>query len=1628
MEWIHFSDFHFGRKRSAQYDAMGSLINFIRTSFNSNPGDVKAIFLVGDIAYSGSKEEYINFENDFLKPLLTIPSLSSAKIFAVPGNHDVACDAATPITWEGIRQRNQDVYFCEDEEGLKVRQPRSMIFRNYQDFIDRNGIFSPDPFKEVSTFQEQPDFPFDLLSVNTSFFCDKDEDSNGAITPCPLSSLRARMSGKERTRPLLILGHHPQRCFLKIHQTPFENFLVDQQAVYLHGHEHEPKVASNVDGTIRSLGFGAAYIATVGEQASAPYRNSFTRCRIDTKLHLTGFSWDPHLGRWIDATATQFSSCIMGAGYDGRSIALNIPLLSLQKAVSTNTVLHSIPRKSPQPQAILPLSLPGEKIWIQLFSLSKNINTNYQRGTEPLIQSKHEIDGKIEFVTEQGEKRDLIICIPGGTHILTSNEIISYNTRLDTDDFRSVTVLSFGKMFNDAREIYARLKARKPIEILANQELTAQWQQLLSHSQINNLSTRDAGTDTVNILVHDDSAYVIIIHRDKEVNFQIIDVNGKCLPPTHEIVSGLRIANPNFAKMAYDGELSNTADFPNLLDFDEQKYLNQCYTEYNAIKYAALANVGIRFSDFSLEDVYIDASACEKEGALSNRIDNVLEDHLAAYPASEKLKAQIKQQFRNQIAGSERHETSRAREFCQKFGAVLITGDPGSGKTCFVKSEILAYSKRVTSLSSEDVNSTDDWHSLHIPVMIPLSQAAAEADLENLGLLLIASRLLERRGFYFPADKILEFLKEGRLALFFDGLDEVVSVEKRALIVQHINDIVSQALPIGNRIVVTSRPAAVNVVNLLPALRQLELQGLSEAEIQTLATRILTLKLAETSEGIVVDDKELKISDSSIIKQLLEDCAEKPGVARFATNPLLLTLLVMIYANSGAPSAKRHRIYEEAIKTLASVRGRQAGHPPVSVQDLRERLGAVALSVYRKQSGFLPTLGEVTEIVRSVMSKQRREPVSKVDAQRFIQKVAESTGLIAVGGSDGISDEANVVTFMHHSFMEYFAAVGLSRELDNCDVMSLVTQPRWMEVLTLLAGIIGESDDIAPVLARFVRDGTNFGTVDAKFLIFALDCALECEVPSEGANRLLSISIINCFVNGPARSDPWVRSEIGHRLAQLIDACGIASFEDTIVRLISHDDTNVCAAAISLAGYACSEEPLSIAILNALELRATSPEEAVLCALCDVVSRIEWARTPTLTQVIARCLKKTPHCKRIAFDSLLTIPGMALKHWPEIINGLDDPGVAVQRSASRAAIQAGLDGDLAALNDSKKDLVANAMLYVADANIENDYAGSKVKDATIDHLMKSPVLRDRLIGIQLIPSSQSGPDYGYQKLTSLLYGTDDHEELTAVLRALRSSPQIRVLFTIADLKQVVKLSEIGRANVRKSSIQLLGFFGADITAIRPLLDRDLKNHISSEYAAVFATLGRAQVLQEEVALLIEEEITNHARSDVRRNSDYVVEICALLESARCLGRCLRPSVTTIIQNLIGDYKEDDRVKAAALRAYAATIVPSQHAVEFITNLFKSPPQKLLTELSQSLGAFAKNCRQSVEYVMACVEPMSALLSAAISFHERISRRDISPDTEFMTTELRSGVQEISEIIVTFEEFINSTVPNPSTNA
>lgn len=1621
MEWYHFSDFHIGRPKGPQSSALASLIDAVKIVCDEEASKVDAVFITGDIAYSGQPEEYNKFRDDFLLPLRSLPAFSNAVFFAIPGNHDVDSDISPAIAWDTIGKRFQEIFFSEDEDGFKARKSRSTVFDAYWNFVSNNEIISPNPAKEITLLHTHESLPFDVLATNTSFFSDREQESSGEITPSPIESLRQVLIKRVSQKPVVILAHHPITCLLNTQQGGFKTFLKEKKAVLLHGHEHRPSVTFGNDGTLRTLGFGASYMTSLQKASNPPYLNTFTHCRLDGKtLYLRAISWHFDPGVWTDSTASQLPDCMPENCLRNEPGQIKFPSLVVDTTIETSTVLlRTLPRATPKPTKLIPIDEFSDEMWERLSKVSSNLRTIFQKEEEPTLHLLNSDDGKPRFAYETADgQRHLLVLIWAVNHVLSSKEVETVNTQLDTEGYATATVISLGKISFDANAMYLRLQTRKKIEVLVNERLTAESDLLLSEKQRKVLANLDSAKHAVTLLLGSDDLYLLVVEDQEHVcRFYVVNGQGDRLAPTNPVIGKLRKYDPEFTTMPYEGD-SATGEKVTEQEFQEDTYLSQCHREYNVMKYAALANVGFRFSDMTLEQLYVDATASEVSDM---RSEQFVDDHLAAYPVSDELREYIQRQLLASVDQEVRKETSQAREFCQKYSAVLITGDPGSGKTCFVKSEILAYCKRVIQRDSSSEESIGDWHSSHVPVMISLSEMVAEKDLNESNLFSVVSRLLERRGFHFPAEVIQQYALQGRVAFFFDGLDEVVSIEKRAQVVKHINDLVSKYLPTGNRFVVTSRPAAVQVVNLLPSLHKLELLGLSETEIRKLARRLLALELATTQGEVHIGEGSISDTDNVVISQLINDCNKNPGVSRMAQNPLLLTLLIMIYANSGAPSAKRHRIYEEAIKTLASVRSREAGHQPISVQDLRERLGAIALSVYRKESGLLPFRTEVCEVVRGVMERQRGEIVTPAEANDFIQRVAESTGLIALEARKGERGR-DIVTFMHHSFLEYFAAIGLSRELESMDIGPFVREPRWREILTLLAGIIGENEDISPIIKRFLVSGASEIDVDAKLLLFAIDCALECEVPSESSQRLLSKTIKECLSHGSGRLDPWVRSEIGQRLEYLLKVCGGSEFDNMISGLIRSDDENISAAAIDFAGHVCCSSYESPEIFSAIEDTCSRNEDAVLGAICAAAGRARSLRTASTQRVIISCLKGSRRSQWAAYEALASVPSLASDCWGEIINGIDDSNQRTSKLASIAAMHAGLNVDVISLTGVRKDLIIRALDNIDMLGGRDDIRFPSMKKDTIDNLLESTYQKDKMLGIRLLPLVYGEEHYIYDYLIDFVRGDSSREDLVAALVAFRWSGNVLALITIQDLRTISDWLNKGTVDVRVAAAQLLGCFGKASVAVEALLAAEFDELGTEDYCARITALSRTQTMIDRVKELYFRELLSYLDEKKKMGPDNMQRTSTLLDAARRLGETAPISLVNKVRGLIEDYRVNEKLKKKALLCYPAIAMPSRNTVDNIAALCRRPPIGLDVDLVQVPSIFATKCRRSVDYVVASVGALSTLHNVLLDLYAKHSRRSRSYDTEFCITELREGINDIKQIIVAFRDFIGDKVP------
>lgn len=210
-EWLHFCDFHIKGKTGPHRDALTSLLNKVKEVCSRSTG-IHAVFLVGDIAYAGDDESYSEFTRLFLAPLRLLPQLVNAKLFAVPGNHDVFCDDVLPQSWDALADR-QSAFFCEDPDGKRARQTRSIGLQKYWKWAEENKLLGPNPLEEVSKLHLLDDLPFDIVTTNTAFLSYRTDDSDKPTTPVPMCSLRSVFDGARPGRPVLVLGHHSPSSF-----------------------------------------------------------------------------------------------------------------------------------------------------------------------------------------------------------------------------------------------------------------------------------------------------------------------------------------------------------------------------------------------------------------------------------------------------------------------------------------------------------------------------------------------------------------------------------------------------------------------------------------------------------------------------------------------------------------------------------------------------------------------------------------------------------------------------------------------------------------------------------------------------------------------------------------------------------------------------------------------------------------------------------------------------------------------------------------------------------------------------------------------------------------------------------------------------------------------------------------------------------------------------------------------------------------------------------------------------------------------------------------------------------------------------------------------------------------------
>lgn len=1609
LRWLHLTDLHIGRDNESQAVAIKSLVSAVQTYADDRPFDV--VILSGDLAYSGLLAEYETFAKCVLEPLKATALCKDAIFIAAPGNHDLDCDAALPALWSSLGAKRQEQFFQLGEGGRKVRSPRAIAFENYTNFVQKHEIHSVNPLEEPASLVEIEvrGELFSFVSVVTAYFSDKDT-KDYQETPAPTHAVRAVLQARSEQSPPILVAHHPLSWFTPETERHLHTLIIEEEALYLNGHEHRVLARFSGKGLI-CLGFGAAYQARSDALPKPFYRNSFSICELDEELHIQVTSWDSENGRWapdlnLPGDFTDLSVRLPNA------YRLPLPTTRLLAASGRASIAAAI-KAEIRVDASVWLAENEPKRWVEILAMIgelQDVSEIYSLPTQTMPM------GHREFRVKDRRGSFLVHVVPGTGDVLNYEQLKSINTELDKQDYGGCIIATFGGLSDEAQTLAAQLKTKKRINVLSKEDLTRAI--LYSAPSMHRLLARiNPSTEMATLLIREGGLAFIVQERSASQWFRVVDESGSLISESDEIVNRVREEIPTLSGVRYAATELGTQelqlDSVNMVAFNKELYLEKSHEYFDEVKYAPLAALGFRFRKASLSEIYVSATA-DVNGS-SGRTQNTtraLSEFLDSLNLSRSQKDQLESQLRSRLGIDASAEVGAARQLYQRYNNVVVLGDPGSGKTCFVKHEILAYCKPPAAMGS--------WYEGHLPVYLSLAEGARLSDGKT-DLLTICAIVSSRRGIDLPKAEILKALAEGRAAFFFDGLDEVGFLDVRISLMNEINSLIAKHGERGNRFVLSTRPAALAPVDIPEGLTYIQLKGLTEDEMRVLAGRVLTIRVGAD------EPQELTSEESALIDRLLEDTCSNPGIARIAKNPLLLTLLVLIYANTGAVGARRHVIYTQAIKTLVSVRARETREQQISEADLRTRLGAIATAIFERKIAEIPRRSEVTKILRRVLNPgvQAAEEASNGAVDSFLQEVAEATGLLSIHSENGSSSE-DLITFMHYSFLEYYAAAGLLTGDYLAALATVAENPRWKEVVTLLFGILSEQGDVTPALVAILEHPSGSESITNARLLLALECASECDVPPEAAQHKLFQALFTTLSQGAGRASGELREALAVEAEVFLQGSG-RILEEYLLRGLVENDPIVVAVFVDFVSRLGSAVILSPKVVEAC-VRATGFTEAVTrAAVLRAVTRRPELRTAPFEDVVRQSLRGSLVEKHGAIEAVSAVPAFYTTSRDYLLSLLDDPNPLIASSAAKCIFVAAF-GTNDWVRDIEKEAKLLTVLGLVGTEGQMDLPGVTLDSHHLEQMIEAGSPNDVELAVKYAPLMRNDHAFVYRVLSRTLKASSLPRVRAACLDSLRASARARDLVTIADTGIICQCVTSDERNLRIAALRLLGDLPDDEQVINTLLDylrsaetsRVDVEELGEASRALAKHAARNGRLRKDLARYVLTQLPRTAEAGFG-DSDRQNYYFALLAICEGLGDTEDAGLANRLLAFGESFRTPQTLRKQAVRSYGFVARrDAQSVVKLIALLGRNTPE-LNDSVYAAAFAFIGECKKRVQSVRQIYPALPKLVEALQACWRREFAQLGAVIDSSATRYIRDAIVGGREVLTQYEEFSVATL-------
>jgi predicted NACHT family NTPase len=524
----------------------------------------------------------------------------------------------------------------------------------------------------------------------------------------------------------------------------------------------------------------------------------------------------------------------------------------------------------------------------------------------------------------------------------------------------------------------------------------------------------------------------------------------------------------------------------------------------------------------------------------------------------------------------------------EQYSKLMVLGKPGAGKTVFLK--WLAIQCNAGHLRSD-----------LIPVFIPVKAFA-----ETQGQPTLLDYIHRQWGDLQPS-QTEALLKQGHALILLDGLDEVKETDHDRVL-QEILELSTQYHTC--LFVMTCRIAA----------REYTFEQFTEVEIADFNDQQITDFITKWFAT-----KHNRAQTSRVLKNL----HDHQRLRDLATNPLLLTLLCLVFQESAAFPTNRSELYREGLELLLrkwdakrnierdGLYQRSDLYQNLSLQSKEALLSQIAFTTFERGEYLFtqPAIEQyITDFLLALPAFKDEITPLGIDSEAVLKSIEAQHGLL-------VERVRGIYSFAHLTFHEYFAAKQITAQFVSQrkealqTLVSHVANKEWNEIFLLTVGMLKSADDLLLMMKAQIDGLLSLDAELQKFLVWLNGRAIYAASNPTKPGLKYKLAVIRAYHSFLI----FENVDINTTAIAICSAVNRTSLLDDSARNISSASDNKQAMASIIASASDNERAIAIAIGIAISMNSTI--ESVSEITTAILNAVEKAISLTVDSELEQSLQ-----------------------------------------------------------------------------------------------------------------------------------------------------------------------------------------------------------------------------------------------------------------------------------------------------------------------------------------------------------------------------------------------------------------------